>query len=355
MRRLFCLLMALCVLTVCAKAVELPQELDGALPQELLDSAREGEGLLSRGASYLWSELCSALRDAIAASTRAAVSLMLLSLLCGLIEGTAEGTGALSAQYTGYAGVLGAAALAAGDLHALIGLGVSTVDELSVMAKLLLPTVAAAMAGGGYVGTASVWQVSALMMSDMFLSLLRGIFVPVLYGMIGTAAAGALLPQSRLSQLAGGIKKLLSWGLSALLIAYTGFLSVTNLLTGSADRVAVRAGKTIVSGAVPIVGGILSDAAETLLAGADTLRGTLGVLGVLGVLAVCLVPLVRLGVQYLLYRAAAFFCGLVGTDTLRGFLEQLSSAFSLVLAMTAGGAFLLLASLMIALLMVVTI
>lgn len=355
MKRLLCLLLALCALTVCARAVELPQELDGALPQELLDGAREGDSLLSRGAQYLWDGLCGALHSALAASTRAAVALMLLALVCGLIEGTAAEAGELSARCAGYVGVLGAAALTAGDLHTLIGLGVSTVDELSAMAKLLLPTIAAAMAGGGYVGTASVWQVGALVMSDAFLSLLRGVFVPALYCMIGVAAAGALLPQSRLSLLAGGVKKLLSWGLSALLIVYTGFLSITNLLTGSADRVAVRAGKTIVSGVVPIVGGILSDAAETMLAGADTLRGTLGALGVLGVLAICLAPLVRLGVQYLLYRAAAFFCGLVGTDTLRGFLEQLSDAFSLVLAMTAGGAFLLLASLLIALLMVVTV
>ena len=46
---------------------------------------------------------------------------------------------------------------------------------------------------------------------------------------------------------------------------------------------------------------------------------------------------------------------MVGSDTLRSFLEQLSSAFSLMLAMTAGGAFLLLASLLIAVIMVVTV
>ena len=65
-------------------------------------------------------------------------------------------------------------------------------DELSTMAKLLLPTIAAAMAGGGCVGSASVWQVGALMLGDIFLSLMRDVLVPVLYCMIGTAAAGAL-------------------------------------------------------------------------------------------------------------------------------------------------------------------
>ena len=152
-----------------------------------------------------------------------------------------------------------------------------------------------------------------------------------------------------------GIGKLLSWGLSAILIVFTAFLSISNLLAGSADRLAVKVGKTVISGAVPVVGGILSDATEAVAATALTLRGTLGVLGVFSVLALCLAPLLRMAVQYLFYQLAAFFSGMVGSQSLSKFLEQLSSAFSLMLAMTAGGAFLLLVSLLIAMMMVVTV
>ena len=355
MKRLPCFLFAALLLCVSASALELPSELDGTVPRELIDSAEAGDDLLLRGGQYLFSHFRAALQDAVANSLRGAMALMLLSLLCGLIEGTAESAGETPARYAGYLGVLGAAALSAGDLSALIGLGVETMDELSVMAKLLLPTIAAAMAGGGCVGSASVWQVGALMLSDVFLSLMRDVLVPVLYCMIGTAAAGALLEQSRLSLLSKGIGKLLSWGLSAILIVFTAFLSVSNLLAGSADRLAVKVGKTVISGAVPVVGGILSDATEAVVATALTLRGTLGVLGVFSVLALCLVPLLRMAVQYLFYQLAAFFSGMVGSQSLSKFLEQLSSAFSLMLAMTAGGAFLLLVSLLIAMMMVVTV
>lgn len=201
MKRLPCFLFAALLLCVSASALELPSELDGTVPRELIDSAEAGDDLLLRGGQYLFSCFRSALQDAVANSLRGAMALMLLSLLCGLIEGTAESVGETPTRYAGYLGVLGAAALSAGDLSALIGLGVETMDELSVMAKLLLPTIAAAMAGGGCVGSASVWQVGALMLSDVFLSLMRDVLVPVLYCMIGTAAAGALLEQSRLSLL----------------------------------------------------------------------------------------------------------------------------------------------------------
>ena len=56
--------------------------------------------------------------------------------------------------------------------------------------------------------------------------------------------------------------------MSAILIVFTAFLSVSNLLAGSADRLAVKVGKTVISGAVPVVGGILSDATEAVAAAA---------------------------------------------------------------------------------------
>ena len=341
MKKLLCLLFAAFLLCVSASALELPSELDDTVPRELIDSAEAGDDLLLRGGQYLFSHFRAALQDAVANSLRGAMALMLLSLLCGLVESTAESAGETPTRYAGYLGVLGAVALSVGDLSALIGLGVETMDELSTMA------------GGGCVGSASVWQVGALMLGDIFLSLMRDVLVPVLYCMIGTAAAGALLEQSRLSLLSKGIGKLLSWGLSAILIVFTAFLSVSNLLAGSADRLAVKVGKTVISGAVPVVGGILSDATEAVAAAALTLRGTLGVLGVFSVLALCLVPLLRMAVQYLFYQLAAFFSGMAGSQSLSKFLEQLSSAFSLMLAMTAGGAFLLLVSLLIAMMMVV--
>ena len=321
MKKLLCLLFAALLLSSGVSALELPGGLDEAVPRELIESAEAGDDLIMHGGQYLFSHFRTALQSAAAKSLRGAMALMLLSLLCGLVEGTAESAG----------------------------------DELAAMAKLLIPTVAAAMAGGGCVGSASVWQVGALMLSDLFLSLMRNVLVPLLYCMIAAAAAGALLEQSRLSLLSKGIGRLLSWGLSAVLIVFTAFLSLTNLLAGSADRLAVRVGKTVISGAVPVVGGILSDATEAVAAAALTLRGTLGVLGVLSVLALCLAPLLHLAVQYLFYQLAAFFSAVTGADPLCKFLEQLSSAFSLMLAMTAGGAFLLLVSFLIAMMMVVTV
>ena len=93
MKRTLWLLAMLVALCLPARALDLPDGLDGAVPQELLDTAQEEGDLISRGAAYLWGCLTNALHTALAGSVRAAVLLMLLALLCGLIEGTAEPAG----------------------------------------------------------------------------------------------------------------------------------------------------------------------------------------------------------------------------------------------------------------------
>lgn len=355
MRRLFFLLLAALLLMNSAFALEVPKEAEQGIPPELIESAQQHDSLLTGGAAYLGELLRDALSDIVRSGTRSAVLLMLLALFCGAMDGIGSGAGENGARFVPYFGVLGAALISAGDLNALIGLGVQTVEDLGELTALLLPTVAAAMAAGGFVGSASVWQVGTLMASDLFGSAIRGLLLPLVYCYIALAAAGALLPKSHLDCLADAIKKLVSWGICGAMIVFTAYLTLSNVLAGSADRIAVKAGGMLIANAIPIVGGILSEATEAVLSGAGALRGVIGTLGIFAVLSVCLVPLLRLGIQFLLYQAAAFLSAMSGIEPLQKFIERLSGAFSLMIALTASGAFLLLCALLVSITMAVSV
>ncbi len=130
--------------------------------------------------------------------------------------------------------------------------------------------------------------------------------------------------------------------------AFAAYLTVAGVLTGSVDRAELKVVKAAVSGAIPVVGGVLADTAESALAAAGALRGAVGALGVFAILAVCLTPLLRLGAQYLLYRLASFAAGLAGTKPLAEFLDRLGRVFALVFAMTAACALVLLTAMLVA-------
>ena len=106
----------------------------------------------------------------------------------------------------------------------------------------------------------------------------------------------------------------------------------------------VKVAKAAISGVVPVVGGIIADASETVLAGAGVLRGTVGAAGMLVVLAICLTPFLNMAVQYLLYKLTAFLTGIVTQGALAELINALGTAFGLMLGMTGSCALLLLIS-----------
>ena len=93
-----------------------------------------------------------------------------------------------------------------------------------------------------------------------------------------------------------------------------------------------------------LVGGIIADASETVLAGAGMLKNTIGVFGMLAILAACAYPFLQLGVQYLLYKLTAYLASVVGAPGLCKLIDGLGGAFGLILGMTGGCALLLLIS-----------
>ena len=102
--------------------------------------------------------------------------------------------------------------------------------------------------------------------------------------------------------------------------------------------------KAAISAAVPVVGGVISDAAETVLAGAGLVKNTIGIFGVLAVLSACAIPFLHLAIQYLLYKLTAFLSAAMGVPWLSKLIDGLGGAFGLVLGMTGACAVLLLVS-----------
>jgi stage III sporulation protein AE len=95
---------------------------------------------------------------------------------------------------------------------------------------------------------------------------------------------------------------------------------------------------------VPVVGGILSDATEAILAGAGILKNAVGIFGLLTVLSICAVPFLELGIHYLLYKLSAALASTVADGPTADLIGGIGDAFGLILGMTGACALLLLVS-----------
>ncbi len=347
MKKWICLLFLLLALTGEARAAELPRDLTNAAPEaaeDILDIGDlSGPGGFSQGLAGIAERLSGEVKAVLRQRLRGAASILLVAVACGAVDGFAQGTGKGTA-FLPMAGALAVTLLTAGSLEDLIGLGAETIGELNIFSKALLPTLAAATAASGSVTTATFQQVTTVFLADLLMELIDGLLIPLVYLYIGALAAWACLPENRLGAIAEALKKIVTWALTTVLLLFTVYLSAVRVIAGAADGASVKVAKAAISGAVPVVGGIIAEAAETVLAGAGMLKNTIGVFGMLAILAACAYPFLQLGVQYLLYKLSAFLAAAVGAPELCKLIDGLGGAFGLVLGMTGSCALLLLVS-----------
>ncbi|WP_298029784.1 stage III sporulation protein AE [uncultured Dysosmobacter sp.] len=347
MKRAIICLLAAAALTVSARAAEVPEELTEALPrgaEELLEDADfSGVQGFSGGVDRILEAVSGQVGTVLRQRVKGAASVLLVVVLCGAVDGFSQSAGGRTA-FLPMVGALSVTMATAGSLDTLIGLGAETIDQLHLFSQALLPTLAAATAASGAVTTAAFHQVAAVFAADLLLQLIDGLLLPLVYLYIGVLTAASCLPENRLGVLAEGLKKGISWLLTAGLLLFTGYLSMARVVSGTVDGAAVKLTKAAISGAVPVVGGVISEAAETVLAGAGMLKSTVGLFGMLAILAACAYPFLQLGIQYLLYKLTAALAAVVGAPGLCKLIDGLGGAFGLVLGMTGSCALVLLIS-----------
>lgn len=353
MKRMICVILLFVVLCGQAGAEE-PE-----LSSELISAAPEVAGLMNSSAENMYGLIdgaVSILRDAMSdgkryllAGVRSVSAILAGVLLLGIAECLGGG---ITARHTNLIGALYITVVSAGDVKALIGLGQDTVTNVSLLSKTLIPALAGAAAAGGGITSASVRQVATVFFVDLLLTVIERLLIPLLHLYIASAAANAVLENGAMEGIASLIKKVIGWVLGALLAVFTAYLSISGAIAGAVDARTVRAAKTAVSTVVPVVGSVLAEVAETVLAGAGILRAMIGAFGTLAILSLCLLPFLRLGIQYLLYQGAVFVAQAAGPKRLSKILAMFADAFALVLAMTGTSALLMIISIVSTLTMV---
>ena len=209
----------------------------------------------------------------------------------------------------------------------------SALDGIGVFSAALQPVLAAALSMGGNAVTATALQAATMLVFDLVLRLTESLLVPAVCVYLAVTVVDAAAGNGMLRGLADGVGSLTAGALKLMLTLFTAYLAVAGGVSGNVDRLALKTAKFAVSGAVPVVGGVMSDAAETVLSGASLLRGSVGVFGMVCVTAICLAPFVRAGACCLCFKLGAALLSPLCSDSLRRLLSGIGSGFALLLGM----------------------
>ena len=226
----------------------------------------------------------------------------------------------------------------------MIGYAADALRQICDYGKLLCPVLTTALAAQGGLTTSAALYTGTIAFITLLSILVSRLLIPLVYIFLLLSVAGSAIGEGFFRNLADGVKHLLTWLLKTLLIVFTTYMSVTGVVSGTTDAAALKTAKVTLSSVVPVVGGILSDASESVLVSMGILKNAAGIYGILAVLALFMGPFVKVGVQYLLLKGSAALCSLFGDKRISSLVGDFSTAMGLLVAMVAAGCVLILIS-----------
>jgi stage III sporulation protein AE len=327
MKKLILILLLLSGMVMPVSAAELTAPNAPPSAEELMppDTENFAEGLL-----YVFRGAVEKLRPELASAMKICLSIIVVCVIVSVVSSLS----ATSRSMTELAGAIAVACLLLGNANTLISNAVETVTELSEYGKLLLPVMTAALAAqGGVTSSAAIYAATAFF-DAVLCGLIARVIVPLIYIYIAISVAASAIDENVLQKLKGFSKWLASWGLKAVLYIFTGYITITGVVSGAADQTALKATKLTISSMVPVVGGIMSDASEAVLVSAGLLKNAAGIYGLLAVAAIAIGPVLHIGLQYLLLKLTAAVCGVFAGKKITGLIEDFYGAMGLLLGMT---------------------
>lgn len=293
------------------------------------------------GLWYIIKGAVSALQPELANASAICLSLIAIVLLISILSGFSETS-------AGVVRIIVAVAIGLRLLepaNSLINLGTRAVTELSDYGKLMIPVMTAAVATQGGVTTSAALYTGTIFFISLLTTFITHFIIPALYIYLCLCVVNCALEHDMLKKLRDFIKWLMTWSLKWVLYIFTGYITITGIISGSVDASALKATKISISGAVPVVGSILSDAAETILVSAGVMKNAAGVYGIFAVLAVCVGPFTQIGAHYLLLKMTSAVSGVFGHKPSAELIQDFSAGMGFTLAMTGAVCMLLLISL----------
>lgn len=207
---------------------------------------------------------------------------------------------------------------------------ISSVGLCCTFMKALIPVFAGAVIASGNPMTAISFQSWSFTAAQFISSICQSFVIPVVCAVAALDISGSIMPERRFDGITEFIKKAVTSILSFTATLYVSILGLKNVLASTADSAAGKGIKLLISSAVPVMGGALSEAYSGIIGSMALVKSTVGIFGIICVSAITFPPLINLIFWIFALKLCAAAGKLFSQDEISGLLTSVSSALTLM-------------------------
>ncbi len=331
------MLMVLAMLILPCRASSIDTKvLEQALPEEVKEEIgiTPESGDLSSALKALLKKGGNLMKASVRKMTAEGVVILSIAACCGLLSAFAD---PLQSETLGKAAEITAicaiTVICIDGASGVLDTCRLSVRRLSSFSAVFVPIYGVAVTLSGHPAAAFSSATATLIASDLLLSLATRLLIPAIYLHIILSAAGQIAENDLLGGLANFLRKGALGFFKYFLMLYTGYISLSGLISSGTDALALRTARTTISGSVPVLGSVISDVSEALLSGAVVMKNAIGIYGFVGALALCLTPFISAAVRFWAFRLLALAASGMSGGRLSGLLSGISESYGIALGL----------------------
>lgn len=307
-----------------------------AVPDDVRESLGEknitpdNSGALNLTFAQVLSDFWALIKNRAERPLRLFCSLCGVVLFCALAESFTE-AGNLKGVFSAV-GVLCGAVIATTAIYEILGDTLGTLSSAANFTLVFIPVFTGIAAVLGHAASASAVNAATLAATQLFSQLAVNFLAPLCGTIVGVSVAGASHPQMKLDKLGELVKKFVVWGLTLIMTIFMSVLSMQTLVASAADNTAIKTAKFMVSQGVPIVGGTISDAVNTLQGGLSMLKSSVGTYGIIAAAAIIVPALAGLFCCKLALVCAENLAEMFGLKEMSALYKSCGAALTIIIA-----------------------
>lgn len=213
----------------------------------------------------------------------------------------------------------------------IIKLVKETATNLVEFINILIPLLLMILVYTGNIVTSTMLQQILLLLINFVGNIIVNILIPIVLIIAVFSIISKISNKVQVDKLAKYLKSGVVWFLSLSLTLFVSVVSVEGTLSSSIDGITAKTAKAAISSAIPVVGKVLGDVADSVLGCGVILKNAIGIVGVIVVLGICIIPIIKISVLTVVYSLTSVVVQPIADEKIVKLLEEIGSIFKLLL------------------------
>lgn len=195
--------------------------------------------------------------------------------------------------------------IVSGVVYGIISNAESTLDKMSRFTEAVYPLVLTLTIACGANNSAATVTPTALFVSDTVIIIVKNAVFPIIIFMLVVSIASNMNKSIKLKGLFGFLSSFMKWGIGLFTVVFSLFLGINGLNSRAIDGLGFKTAKYAVGSTLPLVGGVVGDGLNMLIASAAIIKNAFGMLAVFVIFSIAIIPIIETIVLSLVLKLIA--------------------------------------------------